>query len=533
MAEIIDLTVDDTPVRKVPAKRQGSGSDLLCLLDDFDAPAILDDVWEEDRPSKRRKSTPLSDLLPKEKAYRQGSETQQEPVASAIDKILHNSPMNGSKTVPWDLSSEESLPDYSCRIAGGTRNLFGFNSDEDATARSQTLKRVANEGPSFRPGEPALSDRTAALLAGLQSGGSFESSSARWSCVTTRDPGGTNLDDAGSRPGRYGAEHRKPGADSQNGSVEEDDVVLPGPNTSKATKSKATDREKERQAQDKTNRNREKQQRLKEKEAEQERKRKLKEEKAREKQAAAELAQVNKSRTDKKVSTPEMIVDLPEILESGPQGAQLRTFLKNIGAEVCSYIPLVPNIIKWRRKVTAVYDDSMGYWRPIPEAIQQEAHALCLMPAAEFVQLACVEPDRLDGQDLDAHVLRFKSNFEDCKPIYLIEGLTSWMRKNKNVRNRAYQAAVLRQMGDGQSSDSQPQPQRSHARRNQLSPEYIDEDMIEDALLRLQVMHKCLIHHTVNSTETAEWVSIFTQHISTIPYRYAFCSQRRLLPVGS
>jgi hypothetical protein len=34
--------------------------------------------------------------------------------------------------------------------------------------------------------------------------------------------------------------------------------------------------------------------------------------------------------------------------------------------------------------------------------------------------------------------------YPDCKPIYLIEGLTALMRKNTNARNRAFQAEVLR-----------------------------------------------------------------------------------------
>ncbi len=129
--------------------------------------------------------------------------------------------------------------------------------------------------------------------------------------------------------------------------------------------------------------------------------------------------------------------------------------------------------------------------------------------------MASVNSAEIDGQDLETHVLRLKSTHDDLSPIYLIEGLETWMRKNKNIRNRAYQAAVLRQT-DGPGIGA---PTAGPSKRKKPAAEYIDEDMVEDALLRLQVMHGCLIHHTAVPVETAEWVANFTQHISTIPYR--------------
>jgi crossover junction endonuclease EME1 len=128
--------------------------------------------------------------------------------------------------------------------------------------------------------------------------------------------------------------------------------------------------------------------------------------------------------------------------------------------------------------------------------------------------------------DIDTHVLRLKSKFEGCSPIYLIEGLGAWMRKNNNIRNRAFQAAVLYQ---GDENINQNDPQGGGSRRKKLVQQYVDADMIEDALLRVQVVHKCLIHHTATAVKTAEWVSNFTQHISTIPYRYACFSSSRAM----
>lgn len=281
-------------------------------------------------------------------------------------------------------------------------------------------------------------------------------------------------------------------------------------------KRKVADAEKEAKDEEKEFAKAEKaRKKLKEREEEKERKRVAKEEKAREKQIAADLAEVNKAKTDKKTSTPEMIVDIPSSIEGKSIDTQIRGFLKNLQVETTSYDSPLPNIIKWRRKVTAQFNEEMGHWEPTQLEIRLERHVLCLLSAKEFVAMACANAAEVDGQDLEAHVLKFKSRYEDSILMYLIEGLEPWMRKNKNTRNRAYQTAVLSQM-DGQAAEAST---ASKSRRKKPAEEYIDEDMVEDALLRLQVMHGCLIHHTAVTVESAEWVANFTQHISTIPYR--------------
>ena len=258
-------------------------------------------------------------------------------------------------------------------------------------------------------------------------------------------------------------------------------------------------KEKEQKAKDK----------LAAKEAEKEQKRLTKEEKAREKGRAAELAKVNILRTDKKKSTLEMIVDLPSCLN--PRVAeQIQTFLKPVEAEHSQYESEQP-IIKWRRKIDAEYNEKADHWEPVESYIGREKHVMCVMTAKEFVDLAIGE----EGKDLDSHVLRLKARFATNEIIYLIEGLNQWMRKNKNVQNRKYVQEVRNQMPEDSTA-----PTASQKRKKKPEPEYVDEDLVEDALLKLQVMHGVLIHHTKVAIETAEWVIVFTQHISTIPYRY-------------
>lgn len=257
------------------------------------------------------------------------------------------------------------------------------------------------------------------------------------------------------------------------------------------------------------------------KEVEQEQKRQSKQQKAKEKQTATALAEVNKSKLDKKVTSKEMIVDIPSSITGQVLNTQIREVFKNLEIDVTLYQAPVPNIIKWRRKVKARYNPEKEYWEPIePMEIEDEKHIMCLMSAQEFVDLASSPAtdnfphEKTPSLNLNSHVQKLKSKFpKDSKPIYLIEGLTTWMRKNKTLRNRAYQSAVLSQMDNPAENPV--------SRRSKLQPsaahEYIDEDIIEDGLLRLQVMNNCLIHHTANTTETAEWVATFTQHISTIP----------------
>lgn len=252
-----------------------------------------------------------------------------------------------------------------------------------------------------------------------------------------------------------------------------------------------------------------------------------KEQKRIEKERAAALAEVNKVRTDKKVSTPEMLVDLPSSMNPSVR-LQVEALLEDLNVRHYPYNSPVNNVVKWRRKVRARFNEDDGYWEPIPvERIEPEKHAMVLMPAAEFVELAL----GAKGSDLEAHVLQMQRHYEDDQLVYMIEGLTPWMRKNRNVRNRQFQSAV-RNAGADAEADAAPAAAAANApppssqappgrRRKDPKPPpmYIDEDQVEDALLQLQVAHGVIIHHTAAPIETAQWVATFTQHISTIPYR--------------
>lgn len=255
-----------------------------------------------------------------------------------------------------------------------------------------------------------------------------------------------------------------------------------------------------------------------------------------EKERAAALAEVNKVRTDKKVSTPEMIVELSTSIPPSTK-LQIEALLSDLKVTAHSYTSPVNNVVKWRRKVRARFNDAEGHWEPIPERIEPEKHALVIISAAEFVELA-LGPR---GTDLEAHVLKMQRHHDEHTLVYLIEGLHPFMRKNANARNRQFQAAV-RSAGAEPTDDAPPPSAQSRKRKApKPPPPHIDENLIEDALLSLQVNHNVLVHHTSAPIETAQWVTIFTQHISTIPYKHqketttasaAFCMESGQVRTG-
>ncbi|CAI4220137.1 unnamed protein product [Parascedosporium putredinis] len=181
-----------------------------------------------------------------------------------------------------------------------------------------------------------------------------------------------------------------------------------------------------------------------------------KEQRLKDKARAAALAEVNKVKTDKKISAR---IENAR-WDSGPVG----------------------HVVRWRRRVRARYDEDRGHYEPIPERVEDETFALALLDADEFVGL-CLDP---------------------------------WMRRNRNLRNRQFAAAV-RNVGGTTTTTTTTTSSTAGSRRPRA--EYVDEETIESGLLALQVLHGALIHHASAPVETAQWIVTFTQHISTVPYR--------------
>lgn len=511
MPEVIDLISSTPPAPNrlasaTASRRRSPFPNALSAEDDDDSLFAYDEL---DKPAKRRR---LSD----EQRDHAAKSTNDVFLFSDEEDVALPPTIGRSKLTspPWNEESDpivftSSAPDLArahsrLQVTEYSRKeMITIDDEDDRPARRRDDIEVFSdrfvmpeldellespEDANLRT-HPTFSSRTANLLANLGS----------------RSKGGS----AGGTESR--TKRSRNDKDNLSDDLDEPDAGRAKPKPTRKT-SKPTTVEKEAKA---LEREAAKAQRERERQAERERKQKLKEDKAREKQLAADISEVNKLKVDKKNSTPEMIVDMASTLEGTSVGNQTMQFMKRLGVECTFFSSPVPNLVKWRRKVVATFNETAGYWEPCPHHIAQEEHVLCLLTAQEFVDMVIAPED--EGDALDLHVAKIKTIHPTCKPVYLIEGLTTWMRKNKNSRNRAYQAEVLRQM-EPSHPDQPARQSRKKANKPETTPP-VDDDEIEDALLQLQVSHSCLIHHTNAAAESAEWVKNFTEHVSTIPYR--------------
>ncbi|KAJ5121464.1 uncharacterized protein N7515_009425 [Penicillium bovifimosum] len=390
------------------------------------------------------------------------------------------------------------------------------------------FSELLNPSRNTNASKPIFSESTARLLARI---GNDDTSSTKRAGAKTK---------AGTRKGASG--------ETTTAEVlSDDDIDEPAAPRKAAKKTgKLTSAEKEAKAKA---REEAKLQKERDRQLEKERKLKLKEEQAKEKQRVAEIASVNKLKVNKKDSTPEMIVDLANSFMDSSIGTQTVEFMKRLEVQHTFFTSPIPNVVKWRRKMNARYNQTLRYWEPCPFFIQNENHVLCLVPAQDFVNMVVTNPSSDSDanseppESLETHVRRLKTAYPDCKAIYLIEGLTPFMRKNANARNRAFQAEVLRQMAEPTAAEEPTSTARGRPRK-QKKPDaapLVDDETVEDALLQLQVTHSCLIHHTNTPSESAEWIKNFTEHISTVPYRLerqeahnaAFCMETGQVKTGA
>ena len=516
LGQVIDLlsSEDEAPLRaqnpvKPVAETTALKENSHYLFDEFDSTVHFNESWPECAPKRRKLSPPHDEEdivppLPKLPKSRKPITASQKNLKSKVqDKYGWNASEGSDPIVFTSSAPAETTVSRTKRRAMDALSAHDGESDDSlpddllsTTARPTTAGSV-------------LSERTIALLATLSQ------SSAPRKPSNTRKSSSDKAVRANVRA--------KSSTDIRNASGSEDGAGNKTKPAKTSKKPKLTDEEKAAKVREKeSEKEAKKKQKEKEKDEEKEKKRLEKEEKAKEKRIAAELAEVNKSKLDKKDSTPEMIVHLPASINGQSVDHQIREFLKNLGVDATLYQSPIPNVIRWRRKVKARWNAELDYWEPLEYMqIENERHVLCIVSAKEFVALATVQDEE---QDVETHVAKLKSAYENCIPIYLIEGLQPWMRKNRTAENRAYQAKVLSQAQADETSAG------NRSKRRKAPVEIIDEDMIEDALLRLQVMNGCLVHHTMTTIETAEWVANFTQHISTIPYRYLFSQIPSMFP---
>lgn len=497
---VIDLlsTDDETLIEPKVAKSKRATEklqtrpDSMFLSDPLDIEDLPKENWSESAPKRRRlsRSPPLQTITTSKRSALSTSQP--------LDTISHN--RNGSgRSDDINFSSSAGISRSTLRTSQRF-TLHALNEESDGDLPDDILSL---ENASLVPQD---FNKTASFLAKIREKQAYTLSRKN---AAIRGP----TINKKAQPTSV-----SPRSTQDNFSNDDDNQDVQKPRNNPKKKPKLTEQEKALKAQEKeAEKEARAVQKAKDKEAEKEKRRLEGEEKAREKQRVADLAEVNKVKKDRKETCKEMIVDLPTSIEGTRVDDQIKEFLKNQQIAITSYQSPVPNVIRWRRKVDSQFDQEQGHRIAIPKEIREEEHALCLMSAKEFVELATADANQLENETLDGHIQNLKRKFTRCAVIYVIEGLDVWMRKNKNARNRAYQAAVL---GQAQvPDDNLPTSSQQKYRRKRQPDIPVDMDMIEDALLRLQVIEECLIHHTTTSFDSAEWVANFTQHISQLPYR--------------
>ncbi|KAG4306228.1 hypothetical protein PORY_000216 [Pneumocystis oryctolagi] len=218
-----------------------------------------------------------------------------------------------------------------------------------------------------------------------------------------------------------------------------------------------------------------------------------------EKKRSLSLKNVNKHKS-KKECIKEMIVNIDKNILSSPLGPILSDLFKKEECEFNVWSSPVPNLISWKRKVVAEYDEKLGYFVPIPETIRTEKHILVYMKASELLKIK-------SDSCMDELVKQLTKEFPDSKIIYMIESIDALLRKIKNSRNRRYISAIRANI---ETNNSEP---------ISIQSDEIDDEQIENMMLRLQLVHNAFIVNTSSIENSAEWIYILTSDISTIPYK--------------
>ncbi|KAK9238316.1 hypothetical protein V1525DRAFT_401218 [Lipomyces kononenkoae] len=256
---------------------------------------------------------------------------------------------------------------------------------------------------------------------------------------------------------------------------------------------------------------------IREKEAERERKRKEKEQLSLERQRQHELAAVNKLKMSKKDTCAEMIVDIDADFAKTVSGQKLLSILVPLGIEVStSWTSPTRNMIKWRRKVKAEYNDALGLFVPIPEEIRKECFILIVLTGVEFV-------DMVIENQLAENVTSIRRIYPDLKLIYMIEGLNSFFKKMTTQTQRQFNDMVQDALGNSQNRTKKPRNEEGDlfVKVQGMYNHRQHADVVEDSLIMLQVVYDCLVFHSTTSLDSAEWIAILTQDIGTIPYKNA------------
>ncbi|KAJ3298239.1 hypothetical protein HK104_010947 [Borealophlyctis nickersoniae] len=243
-----------------------------------------------------------------------------------------------------------------------------------------------------------------------------------------------------------------------------------------------------------------------EKEAKQEERKRQKEEKEKQKRLEAEekkaLRDANKIRM-KEDCTSEMIVDMSQDFVAA-NGGPVITALQASGAKVQVVSLPSPISLRWRRRVTRVWDETKDCWVACCERIEEENHVLVRLEGEQLARL-CTQPG-----GLVRHLATILGAVgKEKRVIYFIEGLDGYFKKVKKKMSAQFmaQARTLYDGGGGKT------------RGGCVVIDAPERHVVEEELLKLQLEGggKVSIHHSKTGEEPASWIASFTKQIAMIP----------------
>ena len=538
-------------------------SDAFFHRDDFDSTGDLSLYVEDNRPPKKRRLEPPYRLAAKNAATSQ-STSQGIPDHSGCGKSSPGTyPIDISSSGPSSPKTKRAPLDPSSKAKEAEKNHIPsilLSDEEDrgfgvtcAPFQSLGLSRLAKNQKAAAQDrilsplpEAIISHSSPAIRHGISATNTKPGNRSRPSTIIGVNDSSDDLPDLTNVEGtrRYHAKHppchsslktgfSRPGSSTNSTSNSKSRSEQRPPSSSTTTFNQANlselkvplqEKERERQSRaaghkaDKARRQAERE--------------KAKEERKRDRERAAALAAVNKVRIDRKETVKQMIVRLPA---SMPEALRLQTqaLLEDIGAKHEAWLSPVPGVVRWKRKVEARWDEEARQFVPVmPERVEDEAQILVIVTAEEFVRIIAQDGVGVHARDL-------MEMFPETEVLlYLIERLEPWRRSMRNKRNRKFAVQVHERLaaGSGSCSSASALQEKTSERRQKRKEEgdkrtelenIIDDDVLEDALLELQLTHPCIkVHHTNCSVETAHWITTFTSHISTVLWKQAeMCSR--------
>ncbi|ORY82653.1 hypothetical protein BCR37DRAFT_379671 [Protomyces lactucae-debilis] len=233
-----------------------------------------------------------------------------------------------------------------------------------------------------------------------------------------------------------------------------------------------------------------------------------KEAKAAERLRVQSISSVNVLKTNKKDTSPEMIVRVCQSFEKEVFWTHMQALSDASGFECRLESMPVPGLVRFSRKTKAVFNTALGYWEPLPAMVIKEEPQLMIRVLADAFLGLTEQPGALAK-----HVASVRQVMPGGRVIYLLEGVHAMLNKSRTARNRAFAFKVR------QDLDPAGDYTATTGKKKQTVAIEIDDDGLEDALLDLQVMHRCLIVHAAKPVDTARELCTLAQDMSLIPYK--------------